>query len=1231
MRILLDLQGVQSESRFRGIGRYSLALAKEMARQAGDDDLWVCLNDGFPDTIATLRSEFSGLIPTHKFCVFNTPQPTFERQPTNSWRARTSEVIREAFLADLNPDVVHISSLFEGWIDQVVTSVGELSNQPTAVTLYDLFPLLNKQSYLGCEEAIQWYDRKISSLGRADVLLAISEYAKLEAIETLSIGADRIVNISSAASDLFYPREFSEDKRQALNLKYGIGGPYLLYSGAFESRKNVDRLIEAFSLLPAALQQHQLILVGKIQEAERERLFGLARKFGIGNRIILTGYVPDEDLAAIYSFCDLFVFPSIHEGFGLPPLEAMACGAPAIGSNRTSIPEVIGRPDALFDPLSASSISRKIVEVLTDKGFREQLRVHAHMQAGRFSWRASANRALAAFNHLKSQRRNIKAWSAARNERESRHRLLINKIAEHSSAYGLVPDRDLAACATSIVANGHEAGRVGRSGTIPERMTWRIEGPFDSTYSLARLNRETAIALEAAGHKVILHSTEGYGDFLPSQRFLSTHPEIEILYRRASVISPDEVDIVSRNLYPPRVDDMRGKLNLLHHYAWEESGFPQEWVESFNDNLQGITCLSRHVEKIMIDHGVTVPLAVSGCGVDHWERIQPNKSYKVEGASFKFLHVSSCFPRKGVSILLSAYGQGFSSNDDVSLVIKTFKNPHNDIYHWFADIKGERHDFPHVVIIEDDLTEEELKALYEQCDALVAPSLAEGFGLPLAEAALSGLAVITTNWGGQQEFCNDETAWVLDYSFQAAHTHFDLFSSVWALPHVDHLSAVLRQVFHATPAERLQRTSRARSLLLSKFRWRDVASRLAASARSWACLPAPIKPRLGWITTWNTKCGIASYSRHLVSNLPSEAVIFAPFTTEITDEDGSNVIRCWNQGEESNLDELSDCIEKLAIDTVIVQFNYGLFNFGSLATFLRKSGASGLTVIVVLHSTIDPIDVLPHKRLRILREALAECDRLLVHSPADLNRLKDLGLVENVALFPHGVVDCGSSEPVRIAPPFVVGSYGFFLPHKGLLELIEALALLRARGIDVRLKMVNAQYPRPESASFVNKAKNLISRLAVQPYVEMFTDYLSDHESLELLSSCHVIAFPYQETGESSSAAVRYGLATGRPVAVTPLSIFDDVAPVVSYLPGRTAVEIADGIGNILKDLSDDNVETREQSNRLKRWRSEHQYSRLARRLYGMTMTLRNRRSAALARCDEENDGDSRNVAGKIT
>jgi Glycosyltransferase len=119
------------------------------------------------------------------------------------------------------------------------------------------------------------------------------------------------------------------------------------------------------------------------------------------NDVIITGYVPDDELIAMYNLCELFIFPSLHEGFGLPVLEAMSCGAPVIGSNTTSIPEVIGREDALFDPYSVDSIANKIKEVLTDENFRNELREYAIKRSKEFSWDKSAKIALEAFEDIK--------------------------------------------------------------------------------------------------------------------------------------------------------------------------------------------------------------------------------------------------------------------------------------------------------------------------------------------------------------------------------------------------------------------------------------------------------------------------------------------------------------------------------------------------------------------------------------------------------------------------------------------------------------------------------------------------------------------------------------------------------------------------------------------------------------------------------------------------------------
>jgi FkbM family methyltransferase len=1206
MRLLLDLQGCQTESRLRGIGRYTLELAKAVARNAGEHDVWLLMSDLLPVTAQPLRDQFAGLVPPGRIVVFSAPGPVAEIDPANSSRARVAELVREHAIAQLRPDVVHVGSLFEGFVDDAVVSVGALGSGPlTSVTVHDLIPLLKPDQYLANAEYRHYYLRKLESLKRADLIIAVSESSAREAMEVLGIPQSQVVNASEGADERFRPAKLSQQEVAALLRRFGLTRPFVFHIGAIEPRKNFEGLVRAYAALAYDVRRaHQLLLVAQGQEGARAELRRFCAAEGLrADEVVIVDRVSDDDLVALYSLCRLFVFPSLHEGFGLPPLEAMACGAATIGSNTTSIPEVIGRADALFDPASPGAIVELMGRALTDEAFHRSLREHALQQAARFSWDATAKRALAAFETIAQRRSGPTPWGEQRAKTEDSYRRLLRAIFLLERPDTPLDDIELRRIALAVAHNQAVGERVARSRELPEHITWRIEGPFDSSYSLALVNRETARALDRLGHRVILHSTEGPGDFDPNPAFLERNPDLAKLYARSKHMPVGEADVTSRLLYPPRVDDMASRLNLLHHYAWEESGFPAEWVARFNAHLQGITCLSRHVQKVLRDAGVRVPLAVSGSGVDHFEGVQPDRHFRVAARPFRFLHVSSCFPRKGADLLLEAYGQAFSQSDPVTLIVKTFPNPHNEIHRWLADARAARDDFPDVVIIEDDLSDAQLKALYLQCHALVAPSLAEGFGLPLAEAMLCGLPVITTSWGGQLDFCNAETAWLVDYDFAYARTHFDLFDSVWAVPRIDHLTARMREVYGLPAIERERRTAAGRALLLEQYKWVDATQRLVDAARAWARSPSAEEPRLGWVSTYNTKCGIASYSSHLIKALPWPAEVFAPLAQELIRPDDASVSRCWAAGENDDLRELRAAIERSAVTALVVQFNYGFFNFGHFGKFLNDQVDAGRIVVVTLHATVDPRHV-PHKMLADLVPSLRRCQRILVHSVGDLNRLKALGLVDNVTLFPHGVLDWPAPIGLDSVGPavgsgrtFIVASYGFFLPHKGLLELIEATAQLRAEGLPIRLRMVNAEYPVPESAAMIAKARTMVRERGLGDAVEMCTDFLSDEASLELLASADLIVFPYQQTGESSSAAVRYGLAAGRPVAVTPLAIFDDVAAAVFRLPGLAPPDLAAGIRHLLGELSADVVEVKARRDVADSWRAQHAYPRLAARL----------------------------------
>ncbi|WP_459616158.1 glycosyltransferase [Bordetella sp. 2513F-2] len=407
MRIVIDMQGAQSAgSRNRGIGRYTLAITKALARNRGDHRIVLALNGGFPDTVEPIRAAFEGLLPPEDIRVWQAAMPTAHADKANDWRRRAAELTYESFLASLKPDFVYVTSLFEGLADNSVTSIHSLlRNTPVAVTLYDLIPYIHPKPYLENPAVKAWYLEKVEHLKRADLWLAISESSRQEGIAHLGLPEEWSVNIATDADELFQPAPVAAEREAALRAQYGLSRPFVMYTGGIDYRKNVEGLIRAFARLPQPLRSaHQLAIVCSVQPASREELVRLVKQQGLDEQdVVLTGFVPDEDLLAFYNLCKLFVFPSWHEGFGLPALEAMRCGAPVIGANTSSLPEVIGWDEALFDPHSDESIARAIERGLVDDAHRQALLRHGSEQARRFSWDGSARQAIAAMERKRAQ------------------------------------------------------------------------------------------------------------------------------------------------------------------------------------------------------------------------------------------------------------------------------------------------------------------------------------------------------------------------------------------------------------------------------------------------------------------------------------------------------------------------------------------------------------------------------------------------------------------------------------------------------------------------------------------------------------------------------------------------------------------------------------------------------------------------------------------------------------
>ena len=412
MRIVIDMQGAQSTgSRNRGIGRYTMSLAHGIARNKGSHEVILALNGAFPYAVDSIRAEFQDVIPQKQIRLWSPTGSTCYSERTNDWSRSSSELLREAFISSLRPDIVLVTSLFEGLGDDAVTSIGRFDRgTPTAVVLYDLIPFIYRLPYLENPVIERWYEEKLEYLRRADLQLSISESSRQESIDHLHTATERVVNISTAADPQFNSSVIAPERREELRKRYGLSKPYVMYTGGIDHRKNIEGLIRAYARLPTNLRrQHQLAVICSMQPSDKIRLEAMSVKYGLdANELVLTGFVPEDDLIVLYNLCKVFVFPSWHEGFGLPALEAMACGRAVIGSNRSSLPEVIGCSDALFDPHDDQSVTNKLQQVLTDTSFRQTLERHGIKQAARFSWDNSAKLAIAALEDCHKRKRSEK-------------------------------------------------------------------------------------------------------------------------------------------------------------------------------------------------------------------------------------------------------------------------------------------------------------------------------------------------------------------------------------------------------------------------------------------------------------------------------------------------------------------------------------------------------------------------------------------------------------------------------------------------------------------------------------------------------------------------------------------------------------------------------------------------------------------------------------------------------
>jgi len=299
-------------------------------------------------------------------------------------------------LRRLRCDLIHIPHLF--WLPRTLPC-------PYVMTVHDVLEHMYRAHDRSQPRRMLHFFLTRRVLRGAARIFAVSQFTKGEIEKLFGIGDGRIEVIYNAIDERFLRGHASESDRQLLAERYLVNYPFLLYAGRISPHKNLVRIIEAFSALKAELEKEgkfpdlKLIIIGD-ELSKHPDLRRTVIRGGVQNDVRFMGFVPIEVLRIFYDAAKIFVFPSLYEGFGLPPLEAMAHGTPVVTSNTSSLPEVVDQAAVLVNPENVFEIMRALNRVLLDQPLREKLKQRGYEQAQRFSWDASARQILAAYEQV---------------------------------------------------------------------------------------------------------------------------------------------------------------------------------------------------------------------------------------------------------------------------------------------------------------------------------------------------------------------------------------------------------------------------------------------------------------------------------------------------------------------------------------------------------------------------------------------------------------------------------------------------------------------------------------------------------------------------------------------------------------------------------------------------------------------------------------------------------------
>lgn len=720
----------------------------------------------------------------------------------------------------------------------------------------------------------------------------------------------------------------------------------------------------------------------------------------------------------------------------------------------------------------------------------------------------------------------------------------------------------------------------------------QIVGPFITNYSLARVNRGLASGFYALfnnkkDYSIVLFREKDKIDRWPTEQDLNTHQIVKEIWSEEPIIS----DIVIYNDFPQdgitlhKLEALPGHIKLMY-LAWEESVFPKIWIGEMNKSLNGVLVASSFVRDVLRTNGLTLPIKIAYNAIDEAVLVKPNQNYHLKSKkSFKFLHVSSGRKRKGIDVLIQSYFQAFSKNNDVCLVIKSFPGPDNQVNELLARYKTEHS--PEVEhIFDSELTDRDLVHLMHSCNAVVYPSRAEGFGLPIAEAMEHGLPVIATNYSAYLDFVNQNNAFLVDYELQnAIDSEMVNLGAKWAEPNMEDLIKQMKNLYDKYDVKHKKYKDEVNTKIqfaresVKHLRWKNTAQTALNFIEEIEKAKHLKSKNFAVITPFNSQGGIAEHSKKLYTKIESSFNSFYYISNkDIADrinEDKENVFRTWQTGENNFLETL-EFIKKYKINYVDIQYHSGtFFPIQSLDRLIQLLKSEGVYVQVILHAVKG-------SNFDFIKESknLQQADRVVIHNKKDFDYASKI--LKNVVLFPLPIEIAKKRDSQKLRTDLcisenavIIASHGLMNSNKNIPTIIEAFNELKQQFKDIVFLSVNAVVSNNiASQGEFERAKKLVKLYNLEDSVRFITPFLSKNLVDLLLQVPDIVILAYSDVGESASAAVRTCIAARKPVIVTDIPMMAEFNNEVFKIKQASKSEISNGLKKLItqKSLRDELV-----------------------------------------------------------